>query len=377
MTAAAEIPREEAPHRADAPPAAMAENETVAAARAAAADPRAPVMYRVHHETIYTYSVAVAISHHLAHLKPRHHATQQVHGHRLTVDPAPSAMAERRDYFGNAATYFTVEETHDSMTAVAESLVTVTPPRLPDPDGTPPWEAVRDLVRDTRRRDVLDACQFTFASPNVPLPPEVADYARESFTPDRPLLEAVLDLTHRIHADFRYDPTATTIATPLAEVLESRRGVCQDFAHLQIACLRALGLPARYVSGYVLTRSLDAVEQALEGGDASHAWLSVYLPDGGWIDVDPTNDKLPTREHITVAWGRDFGDVSPLKGVMTGGGAHTVSVGVTVAPVSRDRAAASGPQYQRRRGDAPFSLQAAQEQQQQARQDLEDEPPLP
>ncbi|WP_404384913.1 transglutaminase N-terminal domain-containing protein [Caenispirillum salinarum] len=346
------------------PDAATSDAARVAAA--AAADPRAAVTYRVTHETRYDYSQPVTISHHLAHLRPRNLATQQVHRHKLTVTPRPSTMTERRDYFGNAACYFTLEETHEELRAVADSLVTVTPPRLPDPDGTPPWESVREMVRDTRRRDLLDACQYTFASPNVPLPAEVRDLAAESFPPGRPLLEAVLDLTTRIHADFSYDPTATTVATPLAEVLAERRGVCQDFAHLQIACLRALGLPARYVSGYVLSRSLDEIDRVLEGADASHAWVSVYLPDGGWIDVDPTNDKLPTREHVTVAWGRDFSDVSPLKGVMMGGGAHTVSVGVTVAPVPADAAdgPAVPPAHQRRAERPEPTLQAEQQQQQ-------------
>ncbi|MCA1940976.1 MAG: transglutaminase family protein [Caenispirillum bisanense] len=320
--------------------------EVAAAAKAAAADPTAPVTYRVTHETRYDYTQPVTISHHLAHLRPRQLATQQVHSHRLTITPQPATTAERRDYFGNSAFTFTLEETHDTLDVVADSLVTVAPPRPPDATRTPPWETVRDLVRDARRRDLLDACQYTFESPGVPLLPEVKAYALASFPAGRPLLEAVLDLTHRIHGEFKYDPTATTVATPLADVLKARRGVCQDFAHLQIACLRALGLPARYVSGYVLTRSLDEIEKALEGGDASHAWISVYLPDGGWVDVDPTNDKLPTREHVTIAWGRDFGDVSPLKGVMMGGGAHTVSVGVTVAPVPRKDAAPPRQQQQ-------------------------------
>lgn len=316
------------------------------------------------HETLYKYSQSVTISHHLAHLRPRKLATQQVHSHNLSITPTPSMIMEKRDYFGNAACYFTLEETHDTMRAVAESRVTVSPPRIPAPETTPAWEDVRDLVRDARHRDLLDACQFTFASPNVPLPPEVRDLARQSFTPGRPLLEAVVDLTHRIHTDFRYDPTATTVATPLAEVLDERRGVCQDFAHLQIACLRSLGLPARYVSGYVLSRSLDTIEQALEGGDASHAWVSFYLPESGWIDVDPTNDKLPTREHITVAWGRDFSDVSPLKGVMMGGGAHTVSVAVTVAPEPTDEndASLAHPPWNEQPG---ITMQAQQQQQQQ------------
>jgi transglutaminase-like putative cysteine protease len=173
----------------------------------------------------------------------------------------------------------------------------------------------------------------------------------------------VLDLTARIHEQFQYDPSATTIATPLEDVLRLRRGVCQDFAHLQIACLRSLGLPARYVSGYVLSRSLDSIDRVLEGGDASHAWISVYLPDGGWIDVDPTNNTLTTREHITVAWGRDFNDVSPLKGVMMGGGAHTVSVGVTVSPVPAD--AALGPLQHQRRTESPGRTTQIQQQQQQ------------
>lgn len=337
---------------------------TARAAATAAANPRAAVSYRVTHETLYKYSRPVTISHHLAHLRPRQLATQQVHSHKLTVTPRPSTMTERRDYFGNSACYFTLEETHDTLRAVAESLVTVSPPHLPDAKGTLPWEDVRDLVRNNRRRDLLDACQYTFSSPNIPLLPEVRALAADSFTAGRPLLDAVLHLTHRIHTEFVYDPTATTIATPLAEVLAQRRGVCQDFAHLQIACLRTLGLPARYVSGYVLSRSLDAIEQALEGGDASHAWVSVYLPDAGWIDVDPTNDKLPTREHVTVAWGRDFSDVSPLMGVMMGGGAHTVTVGVTVAPVPVEETIAS-PERQRRADESDIMRQAEQQQQQQ------------
>ena len=334
-----------------------------AAAAEAVADPSRPVCYRVTHETRYSYSQPVTISHHLAHLRPRSLATQKVHAHALTVFPTPSSQMERRDYYGNTACYFTLEETHDSLRALSESLVTVTPPRPPSPGETPAWEDVRTKMQNARRRDLLDACQFTFASRNVPLPPPVRDLASDSFAPRRPLLEAVLDLTARIHEQFQYDPSATTIATPLEDVLRLRRGVCQDFAHLQIACLRSLGLPARYVSGYVLSRSLDSIDRVLEGGDASHAWISVYLPDGGWIDVDPTNNTLTTREHITVAWGRDFNDVSPLKGVMMGGGAHTVSVGVTVSPVPAD--AALGPLQHQRRTESPGRTTQTQQQQQQ------------
>jgi transglutaminase-like putative cysteine protease len=184
--------------------------------------------------------------------------------------------------------------------------------------GQPPWW--------------LEARQFVYESPHVPITKALADYAAPSFSPGRPWLAAVLDLTARVFSQFQYDPTATTVNTPVAQVLQNRRGVCQDFAHLQIGCLRSLGLPARYVSGYLLTAP-PAGQQRLVGADASHAWLSAFCPELGWIDFDPTNNQIPTTKHITLAWGRDYSDVCPIKGVLVGGGQHRMRVAVDVVPV--------------------------------------------
>lgn len=200
------------------------------------------------------------------------------------------------------------------------------------PAVTLPWETVRDRLRLDRAAEVLDAYQFAFDSPHVALDDDAHAYATASFPPGRPILDGVADLTRRIHAEFAYDPSATTVATPVGDVLRQRRGVCQDFAHLEIACLRTLGLAARYVSGYILTTPPPGAPR-LVGADASHAWLAVWVGDEGWIDVDPTNDQLPRDQHVTVAWGRDYGDVSPLRGVVLGGGEHRMTVAVDVTPL--------------------------------------------
>ena len=209
------------------------------------------------------------------------------------------------------------------MSIKATSEIDVVDAIWPAPAATAPWETP---VKE------IEHSQFIFDSPFIRAEPPYAEYARSSFGPKRPLLEAVTELTERIHKDFAYDSRATTIATPLAEVFQKRRGVCQDFAHFEIACLRALGLPARYVSGYIQTTRAPGKE-GLIGADASHAWLAVYCPDFGWIDVDPTNNKLPTNQHLTVAWGRDYGDVPPVRGIIVGGGSHELRVAVTVTPV--------------------------------------------
>lgn len=297
-----------------------------------------PVTYAVSHETLYQYSQAVTVSHHLAHLSARSFATQQVLGQDLRLDPRPDHRTDRPDYFGNTATRFSFSQPHDGLRVLSRLVARITPPRLPDPETTPPWEEVVRRLDLGIGADILEACQVRHASPHVPALPEAAAYGAPSFPPGRPILTAALDLMHRIHTEFTYDPSATTIATPLASVLAHRRGVCQDFAHLMIACLRARGLAARYVSGYVLTALPDGGPR-LEGGDASHAWASLYVPaplapNGGWIDLDPTNDKVVTREHVVVAWGRDFEDVSPLKGVMLGGGGQWVGVSVSVTPAT-------------------------------------------
>jgi transglutaminase-like putative cysteine protease len=236
---------------------------------------------------------------------------------------------ESRDYFGNQVCFFAIQETHWTFEVLAASRVTVEPPALPAPGSSPAWEKVVACFRDPVSPSDVAPYEFCFDSPLVRLAPEYADYARESFSPERPLLDGVSELISRIHGGFRYDNVATTVATPLEEVWAKRHGVCQDFAHVAIACLRSLGIPARYVSGYLRTYPA-AGKPRMIGADASHAWFSVYCPGTGWVDFDPTNNLLPSGGHITVAIGRDFSDVSPLSGILTGGGEHEVRVAVDV-----------------------------------------------
>jgi len=290
------------------------------------------VKLRVTHKTSYVYADAVSSSHHLAHLAPRGGEGRQMLAHDVLITPQPSVSRERLDYFGNRTLYFSVREPHRSLDVVASSLVDIAPLRPPRLEQSPPWEEIRDRLRRERRRDLLDAFSFTFDSPYIEVSENVRDYAAPSFSPGRPVLAAVRELTHRINEDFEYDPGATDLTTSIEAVLAQRRGVCQDFAHLQIACLRAFGLPARYVSGYLVTHPPPG-RPRLVGADASHAWISVFAPDLGWTDFDPTNDLLPSDEHVTVAHGRDFSDVTPLKGVILGGGRHEVRVSVDVEPL--------------------------------------------
>jgi transglutaminase-like putative cysteine protease len=230
-------------------------------------------------------------------------------------------------------TFFAVQEPHRTLTVTARSTVEVTPREGPSPDHTPAWETIRDTLRHDRSAAVLEAYQYLFDSPHITCSARLRHYAAPSFRPGQPLFGAVFDLTRRIHTDFTYDPQATSVSTPLHDVLRARRGVCQDFAQVQIGCLRTLGLAARYVSGYLVTQPPPG-EPRLVGADASHAWVSVYCPGYGWIDVDPTNNVLPSERHITVALGRDYSDVSPIKGILLGGGQHTMRVAVDVVPVS-------------------------------------------
>ena len=253
----------------------------------------------------------------------------------LDITPVPAVLTPRLDYFGNPEVFFSVQEPHRSLSISASHVAEVLPLTPPDPMRTPPWESVRQLLETERSSEALEACEFVFDSHHIQASTNLAEYAAHSFTPGRPILDAALDLTHRIHADFRYDKRATTISTSLQEVFAQRRGVCQDFAHLQIACLRSLGLAARYVSGYLSTRPPPG-QKRLVGADASHAWVSFYCPLAGWIDLDPTNDQIPSDHHILLAWGRDYDDVSPIKGVILGGGTPKVTVAVDVAPEVED-----------------------------------------
>ena len=287
--------------------------------------------YRVRHTTTYAYSNAVSVCHNELHLCPRQCRHQTCAFHELLVYPEAPVVSRSVDYFGNPVTYFTLQEPHQALTMTANSIVEVAPVEVPPAVPSAAWEDVRDGLRGDRSAEGLEAVQFVFDSPYVSAAPELLAYAAPSFAARRPLLEAVWDLTERIHAEFTYDPGATGVNTPLSDVMRHRRGVCQDFAHLQIGCLRALGLAVRYVSGYLVTQPSEP--NPLIGADASHAWLSVYCPGHGWVDVDPTNNLWPSDRHVTVAIGRDYGDVSPIKGVFLGGGDHTMEVAVDVLPM--------------------------------------------
>jgi transglutaminase-like putative cysteine protease len=318
--------------------------------------------------TEYVYRQPVSSSHHQLHLLPRAHKHQANRWEQLSIDPVPARHQDRVDYFGNRTTHVEILEPHRRLAVLSRSEIELSPRPAPAPAMSPPWELVRDRVRQDIAPDQLAAYEFSFASPYVQLSPGILDFTAKSFTPGRPIVEAAIDLMHRIHSDFVYDSTATNVSTPVDEVLAHRRGVCQDFAHLALSCLRILGLPGRYVSGYLVTAVPG--QTRLIGGDASHAWLQVYCLGPGhalgqaqsswqgpgqgqeqsqsqvagpwhgqadnWIDIDPTNDVVPSDKHITVAYGRDFGDVTPLQGVILGGGRHTLRVMVDVAPLPSD-----------------------------------------
>src|SRR5262245_47766927 len=282
------------------------------------------MQYEVTHTTEYDYTESVAVAHHVARLTPRPLPHQECLRHELAIEPQPAVRSVYQDYFGNPVTFFAVEGVHKRLVIRARSTVDVGRAELPDPSATPPWENVAD-----RSALPFEALEFLSNPAESRSFWGVEAYTRPSFGPGRPLLEAVRDLTARIHAEFTFDPKATTVATPLADVFSRRRGVCQDFARLEIACLRSHGLPARYVSGYLETVPPPGVPRLL-GADASHAWLTVYCTGIGWIAVDPTNNLFPSDTHVTVAWGRDYNDVSPIRGVILGGGAHRLEVHVDV-----------------------------------------------
>ena len=286
--------------------------------------------YRVRHLTEYMYSDAVSTSHHELHLLPRAIDGQTTRDETLTVTPEPAARHDRTDWFGNPSTHLAIHTRHTRLAVTSTFVVDIA--REPPPSDAGSWETARDWVRAAADPESRAAIEMALPSPRV-LPSAAARaFAEPSFTPGRPLAEAARDLMHRIHTDFTYDPVATDVATPVDEVLRGRRGVCQDFAHVQLACLRAFGLAARYVSGYLVTNHTPD-EATLVGADASHAWVSVRLPGGTWLELDPTNDVIPTDRHIVVAHGRDFGDVTPMRGVLLGGGRHELLVGVDVSPV--------------------------------------------
>lgn len=299
------------------------------------------MLLRVVHETLYLYQSPVVLSQQLAHLKPRELAWQALNAFQLEIAPQAAEASEWKDYFGNPVSSFVISSPHPQLLVRSTSEVRVAP-RVDSIAGRPceAWEALREGLRGHGNPPLLEAAQFMFESPHIAFLRELSVYARPTFTPGRDILECVRELARRIHADYLFDPSATSVATPLREVISRRRGVCQDFAHLMIGCLRTLGLPARYVSGYILTKPPPG-RARLVSADASHAWVSAYCPPLGWVDIDPTNNCLVNDEHVTLAWGRDFSDVTPLRGVILGGDEQELKVGVTVMPAEERRDAAA------------------------------------
>lgn len=285
--------------------------------------------YEVTHTTVYTYSESVSHCHNIAYLLPQSDARQVCDTTVIEVHPTPAVATDHTDYFGNRFRYFAVEEPHKVLSVAAKTRVRTLPADVKNLEDSPAWEVIAAAIKNPTTAADIAAAEFVLPSPFVPLVDSFRAYATACFTPKRPILRAALEFAERIRTDFRYEQKSTTILTPLTEVFHKRRGVCQDFAHLAIAALRSLGIPARYVSGYIETYP-PAGKPKLRGSDASHAWISVYAGSWGWFDFDPTNGKAITEEFIVTARGRDFGDVSPLKGILFGGGKHSLKVAVDV-----------------------------------------------
>ncbi|BEP61052.1 transglutaminase family protein [Variovorax sp. V213] len=312
------------------------------------------MLLHVTHETRYEYSPPVETAQHLAHLKPLATDSQRLVSHKLAIEPQPAQRSEQPDVYGNMRAFFALESTHDRLVVTAESVVETSVPLLaPGIARDMPWEAVRERFRYRKDATFDPASEFVFPSPYVPRHDDFAAYARASFAPERPTFDVAMDLTERMYRDFAYDADSTEINTPAVEALAQRKGVCQDFAHIMIACFRVMGLPARYVSGYLLTQPPPG-QPRLVGADASHAWVSVYLPGesdggdgdsrdsaGGWAEFDPTNGRQPGEDYVALAIGRDYSDVSPMRGVLHGGARHTLKVGVTVRPIEELRTQAA------------------------------------
>jgi transglutaminase-like putative cysteine protease len=285
--------------------------------------------YEISHRTTYNYVNPVARSHHILHLRPRESDRQRLLKHSLLIEPAPLGRNEIIDYFGNTAELLRIDEEHHEFVVHARSTVDVTAPGVVALEQSSAWDAdQRDGTMASGPVDP-DVVQFKCHSRQTPITQEVVNFARASFPEGRPVLEGAMHLTRRIFETFSFDPTATDISTPIAHVLTNKRGVCQDFAHLSLAALRSLGIPTRYVSGYLLTLPPPG-HFKLKGADASHAWISVWSREFGWVDFDPTNGIIPSRDHITLAIGRDYDDISPISGVLLGGGKQTMAVAVDV-----------------------------------------------
>lgn len=291
--------------------------------------------YQIFHDTHYHYDSPVSLAQQLAHLWPRACSWQRCSEQQLLVSPEPTVRRDELDVFGNPLTRLAFERPHDELQVNAQLTVEVLARPLLDFTQSLAWDQVSSALTYSSQplsAALLEACRYRFESPYVHLKKSFVEFSESCFPPGRPLLQGVQALMEKIFSEFTFDAEATQVATPLVEVLERRRGVCQDFAHLMLACVRSRGLAARYVSGYLLTQPPPG-QPRLIGADASHAWVSVFCPVLGWVDFDPTNNVQPALEHITLAWGRDFSDVSPLRGVILGGGSHDPEVQVTVMPL--------------------------------------------
>lgn len=289
------------------------------------------MLYKVTHKTIYEYGDVVPECFNIVRLNPRPIFDQVCREHQLEIIPEPKDYSQREDFFGNKVEQFSIHAPHERLSVTAINTVEVTAREYPDFDSTPAWETVANMDH----KSDLFAAHFCKDSPHIHHNDAIGEYAAISFTPGRPIAEAALDLTRRIFDEFKFDAEATTVSTPVEEVFENRAGVCQDFAHFQIACFRSLHLPARYVSGYLRTLPPPG-EERLIGVDASHAWVSLYCGEFGWFDFDPTNNMIPATDHITIGWGRDYSDVCPIQGVFTGGGQTVMKISVDVAPLETE-----------------------------------------
>jgi transglutaminase-like putative cysteine protease len=296
-----------------------------------------PVTLEVVHETRYDYGAPVSLAHHLAHLQPLADAAQAVHAHTVQIGPTPTYRHAGTDAFGNGCLHFMLAQPHRALVVCTTSVVAVAPRFAAlRPEASPPWDELAAQLRYVARAPFEPALAFAQPSPYVPRLEALQAWARPSFPAGRPVARAAIELMHRLHAEFRYEARSTQVDTPLAQAFAQRSGVCQDFAHLLAGALRMLGLPARYVSGYLRTEASNGVPHI--GADASHAWVQVWapgtpgVPADGWLDLDPTNDLVPAADHVRLATGRDYGDVAPLRGVIRGGGRHELTVGVTTRP---------------------------------------------
>ncbi|MBF0290114.1 MAG: transglutaminase family protein [SAR324 cluster bacterium] len=286
--------------------------------------------YQINHQTIYNYSELASISQNELFLFPRETEKQKVIQSTLNIFPKPQYTRQRVDYFGNITQVFMVQHPHNELSITASSRVMTLVPETPVIAGTPPWESVVQRLGVHEHPEELDAYQYVFISPQTAITSQIKSYAQLSFPPGMSILAGAVNLTNRIFTEFSYDESATTVDTPVEQVLLNKKGVCQDFAHFAISCLRSLGMAARYVSGYLETAPPPG-KPKMVGADASHAWFALFVPGTGWVDLDPTNNIMTGEQHITVAWGRDYTDVTPVKGVVMGGGSHSLSVKVDVS----------------------------------------------